>query len=158
MVQPQCNSIMVALQQRRWPYKRSGGDLLVPVRSAMIWSCCGGSRKHLWALDRKLGCAPTSRSPAKELPERVWKGAVRPRSCSRGPTTTMAVDPGSRRRRLTTKTPTARRMGTPTPQHDGAMAAPTPRRMGTTTQQHDAARRKPRIESSIYIYNTSFDV
>ena len=100
-----------AASQRRWPYKRSGGDLLVPVRSALLWSCCGGSRKHRWALDRKPGCAPTSSSP-KDLAERVRKGAVRPRSCSRGPTTTMAVDPGSRRRRLTTKTPTARRMGT----------------------------------------------
>ena len=63
---------------------------------------------------------------------------------------------GSRSRQskteLTTKTPTAKRIGTPTPEHDGAMAAPTLRRMGTTTQQHDAARRKPRIESSIIYY------
>ena len=51
----------------------------------------------------------------------------------------MAVDPGSRRRRLTTKTPTAKRIGTPTPEHDGAMAAPTPRQMGTQTPQHDVA-------------------
>ena len=39
-----------ATSKRRWPYKRSGGDLLVPMRFALLWSCYGGSRKHLWAL------------------------------------------------------------------------------------------------------------
>ena len=62
---------------------------------------------------------------------------------------------GSRSRQskteLTTRTPTAKRIGTPTPEHDGAMAAPTPRRMAPRTPQHDAARREPRIESSKYI-------
>ena len=47
---------------------------------------------------------------------------------------------------------TWRRMGTQTPQHEGAMAAPTPRRMAPRTPHHDAARRKPRIESSIIYY------
>ena len=123
-----------------------------------MWEDFGPLRKNFWkrfgsilGWSWKPKSMPTSTSP-KDIPERVWKGAVRTRSCSRGPTTTMAVDSGNRRRRLTTKTLTAKRMGTPTPQHDGAMALPTPRRVGTTTQQHDAARRKPRIGSSLISY------
>ena len=49
----QLNSIMFALPQRRWPYKRRGGDLLVPVRSALellrkVAAAPLGARSKTW--------------------------------------------------------------------------------------------------------------
>ena len=150
MVQPQCNSIMVALQQRRWPYKRSGGDLLIPVRSVLLWSCSGGSRQHLGrsidnldALQHRVrrktflnasGRERSAPEAAREVRQQRWQSIQ------------AVEDGGSRRRRQ-------RRGGWEHRRHNTMARWRRQRRGGWEQRRNNTMRRGvSRVSNLVYIY------